>query len=127
MSNAKNISTKKISILFAASLFFFSGLAHSSSTYTDANVLSTGLYGNGNFFAVLDTTMLEPGCNSTRLEVLSTHPLIKSFLAMALSAKAAGNKIRVVTTGCVTYSITGATINSPTIDTSTDGRMLLMP
>lgn len=125
MSNVKNILTKKLSIFFAVSLFFCSGLAHSSSTYTDANVLNVGLYGNGNLFLVLDVTMLEPGCNSARLEILSSHPLIKPFMALALSAKSAGSKLRVVTTGCVTYAITGATINSPTIDTSTDGRMLI--
>lgn len=96
---------------------FFSGFAHSTAVVT-TTVTSIGQYGNGNLYIGLGANLAEPGCSAARVDIASTHPLVKQIMAMALSAKAAGTNVIVRSVGCLTFTYNGTSYTFPTMDTS---------
>jgi hypothetical protein len=95
----------------------FSGVAHSTAVVT-TTVTTVGQYGNGNLYIGLGATLAEPGCSAARVDIASTHPLIKQIMAMALSAKAAGTNVKVRSVGCLTFTYNGASYTFPTMDST---------
>jgi hypothetical protein len=93
----------------------------------DAHVTIAGIYGNGNIYLVLDAPLAEAGCSASRVDIVSTHPMVKNWLALGLTAKSGGDLIRVVSTGCFTYTYLGNTYSFPTIDTSQNGSINIRP
>ena len=68
----------------------------SSATYAgvaqDANVIYTGLYGNGNLFVVIDKPLGE--CtNNTWIVIPSDHQNKEAYFSMAMASVASGKKI----------------------------------
>jgi len=94
-----------------------------AGTVAKGHVLHTGTYGNGDVFVLLDTQVNEPGCPDIRVDIPSTHPMAKSWLAVASTALAARSLITVRTTGCFTLAPSEGypAHTSPTIDQSGSG------
>ena len=85
----------------AAFLIAFAGASTAlASSVIDANVTYVGIYGDGRFYVGLDTTIDESGCPNARFDVPPTHPQIKNWLAIVMTALATGRPVRVKTSGC---------------------------
>lgn len=83
----------------------------SSAIYATVN--SAGLYGTGALFITFNGGQLnEPGCtpNATRIDIKASHPRIKEFFALALTAQSTGQRLYVNVNGC------DPTTNNPTLD-----------
>lgn len=65
-----------------------------------AKVVYVGTYGDGRFFVALDTQINEPGCPQVRFDIPTSHPQLKNWLAVALTASISGKSIGVQTSGC---------------------------
>jgi hypothetical protein len=110
-------------LLAVTPILLYAGLAHAA--YATGHVLYVGNYGNGNLFISLDVTINEPGCPASRIDIPASHPNIKSFLATALTAKASGQTVTVLTKGCFSFSAVGNNYSFPTVDQSNDSYILL--
>jgi len=82
-----------------------------------AKVLYTGIYGNGDFFVLTDTSINETGCVSPRFDVISTNPNITRWLSIAMAAKAGNRTVMFQTKGCFQ--------GQPTLDTTRDTWFLM--
>lgn len=117
---------KNLSLLIALPIFLHAGAAYSAAILS-AHVVNIGTYGNGNITITFDATITEPTCPAARVDIPSTHPLIKSFLAMAMMAKSSGSILKVATTGCYDFPFRGSNYSFPTIDQTNDGEMTIKP
>ena len=77
-------------------------------------VSAVGSYGNGSIFIILNSPVIsEPGCTSgSRIDVSTANPNYKQIFALAMTAKATGQRITGAVNGC------DPSIASPTIDNS---------
>jgi len=84
-----------------------------ANTTFSINVTATGVYGDGSIYIFLSGPISAPGCTVTnRIDVASTHPQVKQFLALAVTAKTTGLKIEGAVNGC------DPNTGNPTFDTS---------
>jgi len=101
------------------------GCAVTESTFANTTfsigVTATGIYGDGSIYIFLSGPISAPGCTVTnRIDVASTHPQVKQFLALAVTAKTAGLKIEGAVNGC------DPNTGNPTFDTSRMSYMYLI-
>ena len=90
-----------------------------ASEVITAKVAYVGTYGNGDFFVETDKVIGE-GCNinAIRFDVPNTHPQVKNWLGIAMSALMSGKSIMFKTNDC---------FNSyPTMDESKNSFVLLL-
>ena len=112
--------------LVAMPLLLCAGTAQGAAM-TSAHVTYIGVYGTGNVFILLDATVAEPTCPAARVDILSTHPALKTILATAMLAKSTGSTFAVRSSGCLTFTYQGVSYTFPTFDTSTDGYIGVAP
>jgi len=106
--------------IFVGALMMLSVLgSHAADSNTVAKVIYTGTYGDGRLFVALDAQINEPGCIYSRFDVPASHPQIKSWLAIALTAAASGKSVVVRTSGC--FGVL------PTMTQTTDSWFYLQP
>jgi hypothetical protein len=76
-----------------------SALVHAAPPVT-ARVTYAGVYGNGDVYVGLDTTIQEPNCPGARFDIPASSPVAKQVLATAQMALATGHSVTVQTDGC---------------------------
>jgi hypothetical protein len=84
-----------------------------------AKVTYAGVYGNGDVYVGLDTTINEPGCPLARFDLTATSPVAKQVLAIAQLAIATGKSVVVSTAGCIS--------SLPTLDANRNSYFYLLP
>lgn len=100
----------KLNILLILTLITASNMAYSSS-----NILTSinwvGQRGNGNVIANFNTTIDQPECTSSQLEISASNESAKGLLSILLAAYMGESKVYVNTDGCFngapTISTTG--------------------
>lgn len=108
---------KKLSVSIALALLASAAPVHAAPPVT-AKVTYVGTYGDGRTFVGIDTTINEPGCALARFDFPSSHPLAKTWLAIAMAASASGKNVVVQTSGCFGGSL-------PTMTQGTDSYFYL--
>lgn len=87
--------------MFKKSLAFCICVMLSTSAFAlEAQVVRTGLWGNGGLFIVLESTYELAGCSSPEIWVASNHPSKNHILSVAMAAVASGKRVGIVVGGC---------------------------
>jgi hypothetical protein len=85
-------------------------LSESVFADTTAKITDVGLYGNGDVFVILDTTITQVGCSAPRFDVPKVYAITQDILSIARTALQNQKFVDVRTNGC--YQ------NNPTLDGS---------